>query len=195
MGTRSDTKEKIQDVALELFGEQGYDKTSLREIAERLGVTKAALYYHFRTKEDIIRSLFDDLMAGMDEIIEWGRQHEGTLANRRELVRRYAGLLTGSGEELIQFVQGNQSAVRDLEQSKDLFGRFGELTSLVTDRAAPLTARLRNSVAIPVLHLAYFSPFDLGATAEERRSAALDLALELLGDDGDSGENADGENG
>ncbi|MCW2946577.1 MAG: putative transcriptional regulator, TetR family, partial [Actinoallomurus sp.] len=45
---RSDTREKIQAVALELFAEHGYDKTSLREIAERLDVTKAALYYHFR---------------------------------------------------------------------------------------------------------------------------------------------------
>lgn len=178
---RGDTRARIQQVALELFAEQGYDKTSLREIAERLGVTKAALYYHFRTKEDIIRSLFDDLLAEMDEIIEWGKQHESTQANRQELVRRYAGLLAGSGEGLIQFVQGNQSAVRDLEDSGEVFRRFRELTILVTDPEAPLVTRLRNSVAIPVLHIAYFSPFDLNATPEERRGAALDLALELLG--------------
>ena len=48
---RSDTRARIQQVALELFAEQGYDKTSLREIAERLDVTKAALYYHFKSKE------------------------------------------------------------------------------------------------------------------------------------------------
>src|SRR5215475_13717231 len=48
---RGDTRERIQSIALELFAEQGYEKTSLREIAERLGVTKAALYYHFRSKE------------------------------------------------------------------------------------------------------------------------------------------------
>ena len=44
---RGDTRTRIQQVALELFAEQGYDKTSLREIAGRLDVTKAALYYHF----------------------------------------------------------------------------------------------------------------------------------------------------
>ena len=38
------TREAILDIALELFNTQGYDKTSLREIAERLGVTKAALH-------------------------------------------------------------------------------------------------------------------------------------------------------
>jgi AcrR family transcriptional regulator len=50
-------RESILDVSLELFTEQGYDKTSLREIAERLDVTKAALYYHFERKEDILLEL------------------------------------------------------------------------------------------------------------------------------------------
>jgi AcrR family transcriptional regulator len=52
-----DTRERILDVALDLFIEKGYDKTSLREIAEHLGVTKAALYYHFRSKQDILMAL------------------------------------------------------------------------------------------------------------------------------------------
>jgi len=54
---RGATRERILDVALELFTEQGYDKTSLREIADRLGITKAALYYHFARKEDILLEL------------------------------------------------------------------------------------------------------------------------------------------
>jgi AcrR family transcriptional regulator len=51
------TRERILDVALNLFIERGFDKTSLREIAEQLGVTKAALYYHFASKEDILMKL------------------------------------------------------------------------------------------------------------------------------------------
>ena len=51
------TRERILDIALELFSERGYDKTSLRDIAERLGTTKVALYYHFARKEDILLEL------------------------------------------------------------------------------------------------------------------------------------------
>ena len=51
------TRERILDVALDLFVTQGYDGTSLRQIAEQLGVTKAALYYHFESKEDILLAL------------------------------------------------------------------------------------------------------------------------------------------
>src|ERR1700761_3598526 len=53
----ADTRERILDVAQELFTRDGYDKTSLRDIAERLGVTKAALYYYFERKEDILLEL------------------------------------------------------------------------------------------------------------------------------------------
>ena len=41
-----DTRERILDIALDLFIEQGYDKTTLRQIAEPLGFTRAAIYYH-----------------------------------------------------------------------------------------------------------------------------------------------------
>jgi len=51
------TRERILEVALDLFVEQGFEKTSLREIAERVGVTKAALYYHFESKDDLLLAL------------------------------------------------------------------------------------------------------------------------------------------
>src|ERR1700760_2860885 len=87
---RSDTREKIQAVALELFAEHGYEKTSLREIAERLDVTKAALYYHFNTKEEIIVSLFEDLTQPIADLIEWGRGQPHTLETKQEILRRYS---------------------------------------------------------------------------------------------------------
>lgn len=178
---RGDTRSRIQAVALELFAEQGYDKTSLREIAERLGVTKAALYYHFRTKEDIVGSLFEDFMARIDEVVVWARENAVDYETRADVIRRYSALLAGPGEALIQFVQGNQSAVRDLEDSHALFDRFRELAHLLTDPDAPLTTQLKNSMALAVLHIGHVGPFQLKATPEERKAAALEVALELVG--------------
>ena len=93
---RGDTRRRIQDVALELFAEHGYEKTSLREIAERLDVTKAALYYHFKTKEEILVSIFEDLTQPIEDLIEWGRQQPHTLATKQEIIRRYADTLAGA---------------------------------------------------------------------------------------------------
>ena len=47
-----DTRRRIIDTALELFATRGYAGTSMRDISMQLSVTKAALYYHFPSKED-----------------------------------------------------------------------------------------------------------------------------------------------
>jgi AcrR family transcriptional regulator len=65
----SDTRERILAVASELFIEQGYDGTSLREISERLGFTKAALYYHFRSKEEILQALLTPFDTLLEEVL------------------------------------------------------------------------------------------------------------------------------
>ena len=85
---RSDTRARIQQVALELFAEQGYDKTSLREIAERLDVTKAALYYHFKSKEDIVRSLVEDYFGQLDDLIAWAKTQPRSAQTRGEILGR-----------------------------------------------------------------------------------------------------------
>ena len=88
---RRDTRAQAQKVALELFAEQGYEKTSLREIAERLGVTKAALYYHFKSKEDIVHSFTDDYFAEIDDLVDWGKEaaaHRGDPARDPGSLRR-----------------------------------------------------------------------------------------------------------
>src|SRR6201986_1389638 len=90
---RTDTREQIRAIALELFAEQGYEKTSLREIAERLGVTKAAVYYHYRTKEEIPQSLVAELLGGVEEIVGWGRSQPAGPAPRQAVLERYSDLI------------------------------------------------------------------------------------------------------
>src|SRR5580692_9844363 len=95
---RTDTRSRVQEVALELFAEQGYEKTSLREIAERLGVTKAALYYHFKSKEDIVHSFTDDYFAEFDALVAWAKEQPRTEATRLEILDRYVGIVIASSE-------------------------------------------------------------------------------------------------
>lgn len=90
---RGNTRQRIQDVALNLFADQGYEKTSLREIAEHLDVTKAALYYHFKTKEDILVSIFEDLNRPVEELITWGEKQPRTLETKKEILSRYSEAL------------------------------------------------------------------------------------------------------
>jgi AcrR family transcriptional regulator len=52
---------QILDVALRLFSERGYRETSLKDIADVLGITRPAFYYYFRSKEDILWRIIEDL--------------------------------------------------------------------------------------------------------------------------------------
>ncbi|WP_279582068.1 TetR/AcrR family transcriptional regulator [Fodinicola feengrottensis] len=83
MSGRTDTRQRIQQVALELFSERGYDKTSLREVADRLEITRPALYYHFKAKEDILGSVIEDLTASMDELTAWAKDQPRTTGAAR----------------------------------------------------------------------------------------------------------------
>jgi AcrR family transcriptional regulator len=129
---RGVTRERILDVALELFTEQGYDKTSLREIAERLGVTKAALYYHFERKEDLLLELHlrlhavgRELLDSLDELDD-----QEVFAAWPEVLDRLIDQME-SNRELFLFHQRNQNAMellldneRHQAENEDLEQRF-----------------------------------------------------------------------
>jgi AcrR family transcriptional regulator len=88
------TRERILDVALELFTKQGFDGTSLREIAEKLGVTKAALYYHFASKDDI-------LMALHMRLHDFGKDALGEMAEEPVTLQRWSELLAEMVEQML----------------------------------------------------------------------------------------------
>lgn len=53
------TKQRILDIALELFSSKGYEATSMSDIAEQIGIKKASLYAHYDSKQEILDTLID----------------------------------------------------------------------------------------------------------------------------------------
>jgi AcrR family transcriptional regulator len=176
---RGNTRQRIQDVALELFAEQGYEKTSLREISERLDVTKAALYYHFKTKEDILISIFEDLNRPLGELIAWGEEQPRTLETKKEILRRYSETLKAASP-LFQFVQENQASVRELSIGRTIKKRVMGLADLFMDPDASLVDRMRCFTALLAMHSGMFALRDAEGDLEEKRAAVLEVAFELI---------------
>jgi AcrR family transcriptional regulator len=175
---------RIQEVALHLFIEEGYDKTSLREIAEKLGVTKAALYYHFPTKEDIVNSLVEDRIAQLTALLAWAADQPKTQKTRREFIRRYAeDLLGGRHEQIMRFFERNQTMVSRLTSGEAMRGQMLETVDILSEPSDPLDVQLRRSLAIFAIHASWFVLRERPATDEERREAALKLALDLVSDE------------
>jgi AcrR family transcriptional regulator len=150
-GRRGDTRQRIQQVALELFAEQGYERTSLREIAERLGVTKAALYYHFKSKEDIVRSFSEDYLDQLDELVTWANTQPRTAATAQEIVDRYIALVMES-REVFRFMERNQAMLHRSDDHKhhrleQFRPRMNALVEAITGPDAPTRSRVRATAA------------------------------------------------
>ncbi|WP_392671405.1 TetR/AcrR family transcriptional regulator [Streptomyces sp. LN785] len=176
---RGNTRQRIQDVALELFAEHGYEKTSLREISEKLDVTKAALYYHFKTKEDILVSIFEDLNRPLEELIAWGKEQPRSLETKKELLARYSDALIDAAP-LFRFLQENQAAMRDLSIGETSKRRFMELLDLLKDPEAALADQVRCVSALFSMHAGMFVLKDSDAEIEDRRKAILEVAVDLV---------------
>ncbi|MGV9307172.1 MULTISPECIES: TetR/AcrR family transcriptional regulator [unclassified Nonomuraea] len=183
---REDTRAKIQEIALRLFTEQGYEATSLREIAEELGVTKAALYYHFKTKDDIVASLAEDRIAEQDELLAWLRTRPKTAETRRELILRYAEQLRRTRhQDLGRFLERNQTSLRDHPTLMAMRERMIAVAEELSGPDDPIAVRLRRSMALFTLHTGMWltQQYDIGE--DERREIATRVALEILEGRGD----------
>jgi len=80
---RTDTRQRILDVAARLFAAHGFAGTSIRDIAADLGLTKAALYYHFSSKEELLHELVAQPILAMREVMEADRDLSAPDERRR----------------------------------------------------------------------------------------------------------------
>ncbi len=185
---RSDLRERILDTALELFNEEGYDKTSLREIAERLGVTKAALYYHFKSKADILLALHlrlhelgTDLLTELDGLSDGG----DIVAAWPVLVDRFIDDVLAN-RDLFLVHQRNQRAFEAIIEreehraaNEDIEARFRRV---LANPAIPLEHRVRMASSIGAAMLVLMGSETLfgddvpdGEVAHAVRAAVRDL--------------------
>jgi AcrR family transcriptional regulator len=149
------TRERILDVAQELFTRQGYDKTSLRDIAERLQITKAALYYYFRRKEEILIELHLRLHAlGETVIAELEAAPDG--AARVAIWPRLANEMIDfmvENRELLLLHNRNRNAFESLDPAALADGRDVEarFTRIISSPAMALRERVRMAAMVGVI--------------------------------------------
>jgi AcrR family transcriptional regulator len=106
-----DTRRHILQVALELFSAQGFDATSLQQISDRLGVTKAALYYHFKSKDDLLRAVLEPYFTGIDALkLNEGPDAEARQANPAQRLEDYLDLLL-EHREILSYLSRDAAAL------------------------------------------------------------------------------------
>ncbi|WP_460525775.1 TetR/AcrR family transcriptional regulator [Flindersiella endophytica] len=172
-----ETKARILAVALELFGEQGVQQTSLQQIADRLGMTKPALYYHFDSREDLIRSLFEPMVEQMEAFLVAQEAAAGEATPR--------ALLEGYFDLMYRYRRFNELILRELMMLAHL-----DLVARVTDWRLRIMAMLvgpeptldqRARAIVAIGGLADCTVVFADAPADELRQAAVGAACSALG--------------
>lgn len=177
----SATRARILDAALALFTDKGYDATSMREIAEQLGITKPALYYHFDSKEDIVRALLVDIETRVTDLVAWAREQPFSPDLRREVLTRWSDIMQAHGLTAFRFFVANRQIVADVSPDRHgMHARMGELYALLAPGNPTVTEQLRVRLALMAVNMAGFVGADIDAPEAELLEAARHLATELM---------------
>lgn len=174
-----DTRQRIQDAARELFTEKGVLRTSLQDIADRLGVTKPALYYHFRSREDLVRSIVQPLIdEGEAFIAEQERKRGSARASPRELLEGYFDFHHRHLADLV-LVVSELTTLADLGLIDQLLAWRARLAVLVFGRRPTLEQSTRAVIAFGGLQDCCLQFPDV--PYEQLRRATVDGAMAALG--------------
>jgi AcrR family transcriptional regulator len=178
------TREKIQSVALRLFADQGYESTSMRQISEQLGITKAALYYHFTSKEAIVRALIETMLAEVTTLVEWARAQEAGPDLRREVLARWTAIMHNQGLRMFRFLGANYRLVRDIRgepgQPGGMATVVSELFSILTPPDASVEDQLRVRFSLLIINMTGMAARDLHAGEDDILEAAARISAGLL---------------
>lgn len=146
---RDEKREAVLRAAVALFLEQGYHRATLTEVAERLNITKPALYNYFRGKDEILFECWAMGQERVDDLIAGINAEGGTgLVKLRRLVRAYGEVMaTDFGASLVRFdvrdlSDKNAEVVRAAKRSIDHTFR-GYITEGISDGSIkPCDAKL-----------------------------------------------------
>jgi AcrR family transcriptional regulator len=164
------TRERILDVALDLFTDQGFDGTSMREIAERLHISKPAIYYHFASKDEI-------LMALHMRLHEFGKAALARLAGQPVTLQIWGSLLNELLDQMLAqrkiflMHERNQAALEKLH-SKDHDDEHDDIQQRLRQALADPSLSLRDRVRMACSLGAVFGGLFMAGDAFDNVSSA-----------------------
>src|SRR4051812_24905790 len=88
----ADTRQRLIEVAVDLFTRHSFAGTSLQMIADEMGFTKAAIYYHFRTREELLAAVVEPIFEQLSDVITTAEAQRTATARADHMLRGYAEL-------------------------------------------------------------------------------------------------------
>ncbi|MCV7229165.1 TetR/AcrR family transcriptional regulator [Mycolicibacterium komossense] len=111
----TDTRQRLIDVAVDLFTRHSFAGTSLQMIADELGFTKAAIYHHFRTREQLLDAVVEPILERLRVIIGEAEELRGVHARADHMLTGFAALAV---ENRVVAVLAADPAVSEMLRSR-----------------------------------------------------------------------------
>jgi TetR/AcrR family transcriptional regulator, regulator of cefoperazone and chloramphenicol sensitivity len=172
----ADTRQRILDIATELFRDRGYAGTSIRDIAEGLGMTKAALYYHFSCKDDVLNALVAPTVTAIEQFIVEAEAKEG--ADPADLLRDFVVILARNASAMTTTL-GDPVVLRSEAGRFRLKDKQVRLVRLIAGPQADEARMLRARAALGAVRAAMEALVPGFDTEEGRRAAQANVERHL----------------
>src|SRR5690349_7530679 len=128
----TDTRTRLIAVAADLFTRHGFAGTSLQMIADELGFTKAAIYYHFRTREQLLSAVVEPFLTRIQTVIEEAEGQRSAAGRADQMVRGYAELAVHN-RALVSVLASDPSVNEALRNRPEWDGVISRQMALLTD--------------------------------------------------------------
>jgi AcrR family transcriptional regulator len=173
-------QERTINAALDLFAEHGVGGTSLQMIADALGVTKAAIYYQFKTKDEIVIAAAGAELARVEAVVE-AAEAEPSRARARALLVTQIVDLAVQRRRLESTLLGDPVIIRYFAHHKPFHQVMDRLYRLLMGDDAGPEARLQGAMFTAAIGGAAMHPLAMDLDDETLREQLQTLALRFLG--------------
>lgn len=185
MTTATDARDRILAAATRRFVTSGYHGISMREIADDVGVSKAALYYHFRDKEALFLAILDEAVERMGTLLDECARETTTRDRLRRLLR---GLFAWCPEERAVIRLASQEIVHLDETARTAFihryhdAFVGRIRGFLREGVERGELRPVDPVRATWVLLGMIYPFILAARTADDQQGPDELVLSILFD-------------
>ncbi|GIF52195.1 TetR family transcriptional regulator [Asanoa ferruginea] len=175
------TRDRIREQALALFTDRGYATASLREIADRVGITKASLYYHYPSKQDLLVAVVRPLVDRWREIVAEAEQGRHTPDDVRRVLLQCVDTMLAHRAVANLFLRDAAGMLPALAPLlDDLVEVNNRLRDWLAGPAPSQVARIRAVAVLELLRAALTAGATLGDVPDELVRRTLLESAELV---------------
>jgi len=176
---RSAAQSRILAAALDLIADHGVSGTSLQMIADALGVTKAAVYHQFRTKDEIVLAVTELELSTLEDALQAAQAESDPIQARKVLLTQVIDMAV-TRRRWVRTLQNDPIIVRLLGEHPPFRAFISELYAILQDEGDDTTARVTAAVLSAAIAGAVINPLIDDIDDDTLKSALIQLTTRML---------------